>query len=217
MLYILTMLDFRMMLDKRELRKEKVREAIKQAALKIAENEGWQKVTIRKIADEVLYTPPIVYEFFKNKDDLYRHLVKDGFELLNQAIFSKVDKKETVEEKLFAIAEERFDFVTEYQTLHHMMFDAENPEWQKREIIKSMKAVSELTEGLLAEISGNTAQAHEYFLNMVCLIKGYVYFHKQISKMPVKMKRRLLKDRKNIKPMFLDAFKRFINSIKNQE
>ncbi|MEL6653646.1 MAG: helix-turn-helix domain-containing protein [Bacteroidota bacterium] len=66
------------MTTKRDLRKEKNREAIMEAALEIAREESWEKVTIRKIADRILYTPPIVYEHFKNKDDLLKQLVERG-------------------------------------------------------------------------------------------------------------------------------------------
>lgn len=149
-----------MAVDKKELRKEKVKESIKEAALNIAEKEGWNKVTIRKIADEVLYTPPIVYEYFKNKEDLYRHLVKDGFDKLHSTTLSSINDSQTAEEKLTTIAEIRFDFVTQNQTLHHMMFDAENPEWQKKEFIKSVKTIHNIVENLLIEISGKKEYLH---------------------------------------------------------
>ncbi len=202
------------MVDKRFLRKEKVKEAIKKAALKIAEKEGWGKVTIRKIADEVLYTPPIVYEFFKNKDDLYRHLVVDGFEKLNALTLASITDEQTPEEKLLKIAEVRFDFVTKNQTLHHIMFDAENPEWHKMELAKSMEAIKELVEGLLLKITGDEERLHEYFFNMICLIKGFTYFQKQVKHMPKSTKLTMVKDSKDFKPIFIKSFRRFINSLK---
>lgn len=93
------------MLSKKDLRKEKTREAIKQAAIKIAEEEGWNNVTVRKIADRVLYTPPIVYEFFENKDDLYRHLVIDGFKELTSSTVSAMETLDNAQDKLVKMAE----------------------------------------------------------------------------------------------------------------
>ncbi len=58
--------------------KENLREGILQAAKKIAVNEGWQAVTIRKIADEIEYTPPIVYEHFANKEAVFFALGMDN-------------------------------------------------------------------------------------------------------------------------------------------
>ncbi|WP_216329771.1 TetR family transcriptional regulator, partial [Deinococcus aestuarii] len=41
--------------------KQATREGILQAALTIGEQEGWAAVTIRRIADAVEYTSPIIY------------------------------------------------------------------------------------------------------------------------------------------------------------
>src|SRR4028118_2384992 len=62
--------------------KETLREGILQAARKIAIQEGWQAVTIRKIADEIEYTPPIVYEYFANKEAVFYELAMEGFKIL---------------------------------------------------------------------------------------------------------------------------------------
>jgi AcrR family transcriptional regulator len=63
-------------------RKERLKQVLKQSILRvarnIAEHEGWDKVTIRRIADEIEYTPPTIYEFFKNKEDLLDELAKEG-------------------------------------------------------------------------------------------------------------------------------------------
>ena len=204
------------MLDKKEQRKEKVREAIKQAALDIAKKEGWNKVTIRKVADKVLYTPPIIYEFFKNKDDLYRHLVKDGFDKLINETYEKIGTQVSAEDKLCAMALARFEFVTEHHTLHHMMFDAENPEWHNLELADYMVKIKDMVTDLIIEISGtkDKLKAQEYFLNMVCLLKGYTYFKIQHCKIHEAKRNQMLWPNDDITELFLKAFKRFIGSIK---
>ena len=53
---------------RREREKLELRKAILEAALATAQKEDWQKVTIRKIAEQIEYTPPIIYELFDNKD-----------------------------------------------------------------------------------------------------------------------------------------------------
>ncbi|MDN5217175.1 helix-turn-helix domain-containing protein [Fulvivirgaceae bacterium BMA12] len=202
------------MLSKKEQRKEKTREAIKQAAIKVAAKEGWNNVTIRKIADEVLYTPPIVYEFFEGKDDLYRHLVIDGFEKLKSSTFAAIEPLGDPGDKLVKMAEVRLDFATKNQTLHHMMFDAENPQWQKEELVKSLHSLKMLVQDLLIEISGSPDSAEAYFLNLICLIKGYTYFNNQLIRNP-KMRKKFSNKDVDMKILFLDAIKRFIKSIKS--
>ena len=44
--------------------REQTRSGIMQTAKTIARREGWQAVSIRKIADAIEYSAPIVYEYF---------------------------------------------------------------------------------------------------------------------------------------------------------
>ncbi len=202
------------MLTKKEQRKEKTREAIKQAALQIAATEGWQGVTIRKIADHVLYTPPIVYEFFKNKDALYHQLVQDGFTQLTALSVAAVEGANTPETKLLRMLEARFDFATQNSTLHHLMFDADNSSWHAEIIIRATRTIKDLSFQLLVAISGQEAKAHEYFLNLVCLVKGYTFFEKHLTANKL-AKVEFLTGKNTMKTLFIEAIQRFIDSIKS--
>jgi len=202
------------MLTKKEQRKEKTREAIKQAALSIAENEGWGGVTIRKIADEVLYTPPIVYEFFKNKEDLYQQLVKDGFSKLTELTTSAINPSDSPEQQLLQTISIRYDFAVGNKTLHQLMFDADNSSWHEEMIIESMRTIKEHTFRLLATISGHEDYVHEYFLNLVCLVKGYTFFEKHLCNNKFAQLEFMTKGH-TMKAMFLAAIQRFIESIKS--
>src|SRR5215510_7462890 len=68
--------------ERREREKLEVRKAILDAACQIAASEGWSAVSIRKIADRIEYSPPMVYEYFKDKDDLLYTLMVEGFRQL---------------------------------------------------------------------------------------------------------------------------------------
>jgi AcrR family transcriptional regulator len=202
------------MLSNKDLRKEKNKQAIKEAALEIAKTEGWQGVTIRKIADKVLYSAPIVYEHFKNKDDLFKNLVEDGFRDLTGKTFEAMDKVKSPEEKILKLAEVRFEFASKNQTLHHIMFDADNPDWQRFELIKSIGKLGDYVIGLLAEISQKPERSTEYFLNMICLIRGYTYFDNKMGFVK-KMKVKFLDKSSNMNELFIDAIQRFLESIKS--
>ena len=205
-----------MELSKKALRREKNKDAIKKAALDIAEKEGWQGVTIRKIADKILYTPPIVYEHFKNKDDLYKHLVQDGFDSLTHTTFSAMEKVNTPEEKILKLAEVRFDFIVKNPTLHRIMFTGlVDSEWQKSEIIKATGEIKTYSIQLLTEISRQPEKASEYFLNMICLIRGYTYF-KSKEKMARRLKADFFCQPVDMKILFINAVKRFLESIKTK-
>ncbi|HYF93993.1 MAG TPA: TetR/AcrR family transcriptional regulator [Symbiobacteriaceae bacterium] len=59
-----------------------LRQAILKAVLEIVHREGWHSLTIRKIADQIQYSPPMIYEHFESKEAIYAELSADGYQLL---------------------------------------------------------------------------------------------------------------------------------------
>jgi AcrR family transcriptional regulator len=59
--------------------KEETRTSILEAAYKIVKEEGWQALSMRKIADEIEYTAPIIYEYFSNKEAILEELTRKGY------------------------------------------------------------------------------------------------------------------------------------------
>lgn len=72
--------------DKRERERLAMRARLLEAARRIAAEDGWQAVTIRKIADRLQYASPILYQHFSNKDALLFALVDIGFKELTGAL-----------------------------------------------------------------------------------------------------------------------------------
>src|SRR6476620_5564470 len=63
--------------------KEEVRSSILSAAWKLVEQEGWQALSIRKIADAIEYSVPVIYDHFQNKEAILYEFTSRGFKLLN--------------------------------------------------------------------------------------------------------------------------------------
>ncbi|MGH9308220.1 MAG: TetR/AcrR family transcriptional regulator, partial [Vicinamibacterales bacterium] len=67
-------------------RQEREREAVYRAILDAARDlfvaEGYQNVSIRKIADRIEYSPAAIYSYFPSKDDIVFALAEEGFRLL---------------------------------------------------------------------------------------------------------------------------------------
>jgi AcrR family transcriptional regulator len=68
--------------ERRTREKQELRRQILLAARKIAADEGWQSVTIRKIADQVEYSPAAIYEYFESKEAILLALMDEGFRAL---------------------------------------------------------------------------------------------------------------------------------------
>jgi len=74
------------MTTRRERQRQENREGILKAALTIAEREGWPAVTIRRIADEIEYTSPIIYQHFSNKEAALQVLMEQGYKALERTM-----------------------------------------------------------------------------------------------------------------------------------
>src|SRR5262245_8808788 len=68
----------------RERRKEKVREAILQAALDLVTERGPQALSLRKVAQRVDYSPAGLYEYFGSKEEIAVALVNEGFRRMSK-------------------------------------------------------------------------------------------------------------------------------------
>lgn len=56
--------------------------AILDAARELFVAEGYQNVSIRKIAEKIEYSPAAIYSYFPSKDDIFLALAEEGFHML---------------------------------------------------------------------------------------------------------------------------------------
>jgi AcrR family transcriptional regulator len=68
--------------ERQERDREAVRRAILDAARELFVAEGFQNVSIRKIAERIEYSPAAIYGYFPSKDDIFFSLAEEGFRLL---------------------------------------------------------------------------------------------------------------------------------------
>ena len=71
--------------ERQERDRAAVRRAILDAARDLFVAEGYQNVSIRKIAERIEYSPAAIYSYFPSKDDIFFALADEGFHLLGGA------------------------------------------------------------------------------------------------------------------------------------
>jgi AcrR family transcriptional regulator len=74
--------------ERQEREREAVARSILDAARELFVAEGYQNVSIRKIADRIEYSPAAIYSYFPSKDDIFFALAEEGFHIL----FSSADQ-----------------------------------------------------------------------------------------------------------------------------
>lgn len=72
--------------ERREREKEEIRHRILDAARELFAAEGYEKVTMRRIAEVIEYSPTTIYLHFEDKDDLVRALCHEDFARLLEAM-----------------------------------------------------------------------------------------------------------------------------------
>ncbi len=66
-------------IERREREREEVRRKILDAARELFMTEGYEKVTMRRIADAIEYSATTIYNHFEDKDDLVQALCHEDF------------------------------------------------------------------------------------------------------------------------------------------
>jgi AcrR family transcriptional regulator len=66
--------------ERREREKEALRTRIVEAARDIVSEEGLDALSMRAIAERIEYSPGTIYLYFRDKDELVREVVREGFE-----------------------------------------------------------------------------------------------------------------------------------------
>jgi len=74
--------------ERKQRNKENLRQAILDAAEEMFVKEGFENVSMRKIAEKIEYSPTTIYLYFKDKHDLFLHLLEEYFSKLLQALNS---------------------------------------------------------------------------------------------------------------------------------
>src|SRR5450631_3879892 len=71
--------------ERKEKQKLEIRKMILEASMKLFVDQGFDNVSIRKIADLIEYSPTTVYLYFKDKDEIFYDLHNIGFQKLVEA------------------------------------------------------------------------------------------------------------------------------------
>jgi len=102
--------------------KEETRCNILEASLQIVKEEGWQALSMRKIADRIEYTAPIIYEYFSNKEAILLELNRKGYLILARDLEEAKSKHRLPAKQLEAMWVAYWNFAFENKELYQGMF-----------------------------------------------------------------------------------------------
>lgn len=124
--------------ERRERAKSETRDKILDAARELFVTEGYEGVSMRKVADKIEYSPTAIYVHFADKNELFHELCREDFTRLQQVMASTEMPSDPIE-RLRQIGRRYVEFGLHFP--HHYVFmfmtphPAHEPDEQDREII----------------------------------------------------------------------------------
>jgi len=90
-------------MNSRNIKEEKnklIKNTILEAAKEIVEESGFKKLSIRKLAKKVGYSPGNIYQYFDSKDQIIKELVQKGYKEIIKSLSLEKEKFPNVEAEI---------------------------------------------------------------------------------------------------------------------
>jgi AcrR family transcriptional regulator len=88
----------------------------------IAEREGWTSVTIRRLAEEIEYSQPVLYSHFENRDAIVAAVAVEGFREITTALRKAARGSTDRRKALDKVATAYLTFARRHPALYEAMF-----------------------------------------------------------------------------------------------
>jgi AcrR family transcriptional regulator len=124
--------------ERREREKSDTRDKILDAARELFVTEGYEGVSMRKVAEKIEYSPTAIYVYFADKNELFHELCREDFARLQEAVAVADLPKDPIE-RLRQIGRNYIQFGINFPNHYVFMFmtvhPVHEPDEQDREII----------------------------------------------------------------------------------
>ena len=108
--------------DRRERERAARRRLIITTARKLAEADGWDAVTTRRLSTEIEYSQPVLYKHFTGMEQIAEAVAVDGFGELAEVIRAARSRAGTASDALTHIAHAYLDFARDNPAVYDAMF-----------------------------------------------------------------------------------------------
>jgi AcrR family transcriptional regulator len=124
--------------ERREREKSETRDKILDAARELFITEGYEGVSMRKVAEKIEYSPTAIYVHFADKEELFRELCHEDYAQLAQVFQSSLISSDPVE-RLKQIGAIYVDFGIRYPNHYKFMFMTPTPVHELSDMDREVK------------------------------------------------------------------------------
>ncbi|GGC43358.1 TetR family transcriptional regulator [Parapedobacter defluvii] len=138
--------------ERRIREKEAMRTNILTTAWHIVKEEGWQSLSIRKIADAIQYSVPVIYDYFENKEAILLEFGKQGFERVIAELKAAKASSSDPAEQLKAIADAYWAFAFANKEYYQLMWGMSAPSCEMDKCMPERSVFRDLVMASIIEI-----------------------------------------------------------------
>ncbi|MGC4102944.1 TetR/AcrR family transcriptional regulator [Ferruginibacter sp.] len=180
------------------------------ASLDIVKEEGWPALSMRKIADKIDYTAPIIYEYFSNKDAILQELTRMGYVKLAKQMEEAKSRFTDPAQQLEAMWLAYWNFAFADKELYKVMYGVEVNCCALQNTCDDLNAPSNMLWDKIQELVPADKKNDEQFIDT----KYYTFWSVVHGLISINLTRQITSEDLN-RQVLKDAISGIINSIKN--
>jgi len=138
---------------------EKIKSNILDAALSLLVSDGFNNLSMAKIGKHIGMTTANLYNYYKNKDELYNVIIIQGYNLLHDVLNSAVEKETTALDKVTALFQAYVTFGISNTHYYHLLFSMNAP--------KYLDYVGTESEGIALLEKQNSMRVLEFVVSII--------------------------------------------------
>lgn len=181
------------------------RKVLDTAVQLMSEKKEWGLVSVNKIANIMRYTPPNIYHYFKNKDDILFHLCQRGSTIIgNKFRTIAAQEFENDRERLYQMGLQFWDFSVEHEELYDLMFHIRQKQLELDLILKNINILKNTIKAINPNIK-TSEDAFQVYQGFHSLIHGFI---------SIKLNNRIpIGDHTSYQQLFEKSLKKYISQI----
>ena len=148
--------------DRKTRHKGEVKASILDAAWEMVIAEGWAALSIRKIADAIEYSVPVIYSHFEGKDAILLEFNRKGFKLLSEQLVGAKVGQPGPREEINAMGHAYWSFAFLNREYYQLMFGLGIPTCEEARKIPEMVVFN---EAITSSIQALTPPGRENAVN----------------------------------------------------
>jgi len=138
--------------QRKQRHQEKIKKQIIDCSWKIIEDSGWNALTIRKIADAIEYSVPVIYKHFENKEAISSYFLNEGLQKLNCMLDDSIKEETNPQVKIKKFAKGYWEFAANFPKHYEIMFGLGVPSCDSVGKSEELKQISTKMLSLIDEL-----------------------------------------------------------------